>query len=149
MKWQTIISFTYPQEAYVLKTYLQSEGIAVFLKDENLIQVYNFYSNAVGGVKVQVPEDQVELAVRLLNRSGYQVETSEPDVVFLVSSDQKTAEPSCPFCHSSNVGKSRQPNWVTVVVYAFLGVFFPIFRKIYQCFSCHRKWKYVRKGTES
>jgi len=66
MNWVTIQTFTYPQEAYIVQGKLESEGIETFLQDEFTTQIFNFYSNAIGGVKLQVPEDCVEEAMKIL-----------------------------------------------------------------------------------
>jgi hypothetical protein len=66
MNWITIVSFTFPHEAYVITAKLESEGIRVNLKDELTTQVNNFYSNAIGGVKVQVSEDDYSKAREIL-----------------------------------------------------------------------------------
>ncbi len=67
----TVISFTYPHEAHLAKGKLQSEGVEVFIKDEMTAHVNNFYSNAIGGVKLQVRDDDVDTAHRILLESGY------------------------------------------------------------------------------
>ena len=66
MDWVTIHAFTYPQEAYLAQAKLESEGIEVHLQDEMTAQVHNFYSNAIGGVKLQVKEPQQEVAKEIL-----------------------------------------------------------------------------------
>lgn len=33
-KWQTILTFTFPQEAYIAQGFLESEDIKTMLKDE-------------------------------------------------------------------------------------------------------------------
>ena len=76
----TVLSFTYPHEAHLAKGKLESEGIEVFLKDELTTQVNNFYSHAIGGVKLQVRSDQIDTAHRLLVQSGYiQEQTHQPN----------------------------------------------------------------------
>ena len=69
--WTLVMTFNLPQDAYLPKAFLESEGITVFLKDENTIQVFNFYSSAVGGVKMLVPTSQAERAIKLLQDGGY------------------------------------------------------------------------------
>jgi hypothetical protein len=69
--WNTIISFTYPHEAHLAKGKLESEGIEVFIKDELTAQVNNFYSNAIGGVKLLVKDSDYNNAYRILVESGY------------------------------------------------------------------------------
>lgn len=53
-------------EAYVFKGRLESEGILCFLHDEQIVNMNPFYSQAVGGVKLKVPEDQIEEALKIL-----------------------------------------------------------------------------------
>ncbi len=69
--WVTILTFTYPQEAHLIKTKLQSENIEVFIKDELTTQSNNFLSNAIGGVKLQVKEQDYKQAYLLLKDLGY------------------------------------------------------------------------------
>lgn len=69
--WVQIMTFNFPQDSYTAKAYLESEGITVFLKDEMTVQVFNFSTSALGGVKMLVPREQAEEAVRLLRDGGY------------------------------------------------------------------------------
>lgn len=69
--WQKIKVFMYPQDAYLAKALLESEGITVFLQDEMTTQVFNFYSNALGGVKMLVPTSEAEKAITMLKEGGY------------------------------------------------------------------------------
>lgn len=66
----TVAIFQYPHEAYVIKGRLESEGIEVFLQDELTVQTYNFISNAVGGIKLQVKESDIEKATSILKSAG-------------------------------------------------------------------------------
>ena len=78
--WILIISFTYPHEAHLAKGKLESEGIEVVIKDELTAQVNNFYSNAIGGVKLLVKESDYDNAYRILIDSGYIIEkTTSPN----------------------------------------------------------------------
>jgi hypothetical protein len=73
----TIITFDFPHEAHMAKTRLESEGFEIFLKDELTVQVDNFISNAVGGVKLQVFEEDAEAAIKILEAAGYIKEDKE------------------------------------------------------------------------
>jgi hypothetical protein len=53
-------------DAFVLRSMLQSEDIPSFIPDENTIQVDWTLTNAVGGVRVQVPEGFEEVASRVV-----------------------------------------------------------------------------------
>ncbi|MGZ3929371.1 MAG: putative signal transducing protein [Mucilaginibacter sp.] len=67
----TVLTVQYPQQLWIIKGRLESEGIQCFLKDELTVQAYNLYSNAVGGVKLQVLQADVEKASAILKELGY------------------------------------------------------------------------------
>jgi len=67
MEFVTILTFTYAHEAFISQSKLESEGVTSYLKDENTTQIYGFYSNAIGGVKLQVLESDVQKAIEILN----------------------------------------------------------------------------------
>jgi hypothetical protein len=48
-------TFTYPHEAHIAKVTLDTEGIEVLIKDESTKPVNNYYSNAIGGIKLEIP----------------------------------------------------------------------------------------------
>ncbi len=73
MKLVTVAIFPLPQDAYIIKARLESEGIPVFLKDELTIQTDNFLSNAIGGVKFQVSESNAEAATAILIEQGVEL----------------------------------------------------------------------------
>lgn len=73
--WITVITFTYPHEAHLVKGFLESNGIETQITDELTAQVNNFYSNAIGGVKINVHESDFEIAYRFLVESGYIIES--------------------------------------------------------------------------
>jgi hypothetical protein len=56
-------------EALLAKSILDSAGIESFLGDQNIIRMDWFLSNALGGVKLRVREEDVEVATALLDRS--------------------------------------------------------------------------------
>lgn len=62
----TIASYSMPYEAHIAKSRLDSEGIPAFMADEHTINMQWLYSNALGGVKLQVPEPYAEAAIEIL-----------------------------------------------------------------------------------
>lgn len=132
----TIKTFTYPHEAYVMRGRLESEGIQTFLKDEMTVQVYNFYSNAVGGVKLQVPAEDAEKALKILDS------VEEPSREVTVFSKKELEDTDvCPFCHSANISRMKKANWLTLIPYLVVGFIFPVYRSTYICFECGKQWK--------
>ncbi len=143
---KTIITFTLPQNALLAKGYLESEGIVTYIKDELTAQVNNFYSNAIGGVKLQVNEDDYENGIRLLEKGGYinaedQKKEQKIEVVHL---DKNTDKNVCPFCKSDNIGKKKEPNIFTVILMIF-SLLFPVYKRSYICFDCNKAWKYTKR----
>lgn len=67
----TIKTFTYPHELAIIRSRLESEGIYCFAQDELTAQVHPFNSNAIGGIKLQVREEDVERAISILKEGGY------------------------------------------------------------------------------
>ena len=59
----TVTSSTYPADIQILKGRLESEGIPVYLSDENTINTDPLISDAIGGVKLQVYESDKEKAI--------------------------------------------------------------------------------------
>ena len=57
---QTIAKFTKPEDAHLLRMRLESAGFEAYVQDENMIQIDPFYSNAIGGVRVQVVDQDVD-----------------------------------------------------------------------------------------
>jgi hypothetical protein len=58
--------FQYSSEAVIYQGKLESEGIEVFLRDQNLIDS-TMYSNLFGGIKMFVKTEDFERANEILN----------------------------------------------------------------------------------
>jgi hypothetical protein len=68
---ETIATFMFPSELVVAKTKLESEGIKCRVLNELTVQSYNFLSNAVGGVKLQVSRSDFDRAYSILLHGGF------------------------------------------------------------------------------
>lgn len=108
-EWIRILTLTYPHEAHLAKSKLESEGIDVFIKDELTAQVNNFYSNAIGGVKLLVKERDWEHAYRILKESGYIKESKHDNQKIIKQLDKLTSK--LPF-----IGKSILEQRLLVIV---------------------------------
>ena len=62
---QTIASFAKAEDAHNLRAFLAGSGITAFVRDENIVAVDPLYSNAIGGVKIDVSDDDYEQAKAL------------------------------------------------------------------------------------
>jgi hypothetical protein len=96
----TVLNVSLPQQLWIIKGRLESEGIQCFVKDELTVQANNLYSNAVGGVKLQVLEEDVERARVILTELGY-IKEERVTVDLLTQIDAKTL--FIPFLKNVNV----------------------------------------------
>ena len=64
----TIARFRNPVSAHIARARLEAEGIPAFLADEHLVGVQWLYSDAVGGVKLNVPGPYAEAAREVVAR---------------------------------------------------------------------------------
>jgi len=69
-----IAVFTLPQDAYIIQAKLDEAGISSTLKDELTVQVHNFLSNAIGGVKLFTDQKDAENAKQIVRESGHAVD---------------------------------------------------------------------------
>lgn len=85
--YETIATFTYPGELAVVRSFLESHDIACYVRDELTVQVHNFYSNAIGNIRLEVPTAQKDTALSLLREHGF-----EQHILF-----EKPEAPETPF----------------------------------------------------
>ncbi len=115
----TIGSFEYVADVQILRTKLESEGIPVFLRDENTLNTDPLISSAIGGVKLQVYSRDKTQAVAIYNDiRSYALDNEGQPVI-------------CPNCGSrkSEVYYSRR---------GILNKLFPFFEsRKYRCSHCN------------
>lgn len=64
---KTIAIFQYPAEYAILKLLFDQEEIRYFFQNETMISVFPFYSNAIGGIRLQVHFEDIERAEEIIN----------------------------------------------------------------------------------
>ncbi len=92
----TIATYSYPTEAHLNRAKLESEGIDAFVADEHMIQANWLYSQAIGGIRLQVKESDAEKALSILK------DVSEP-VHEEITDSTESIDEYCPKCHSTNI----------------------------------------------
>jgi rubredoxin len=125
---KTIATFSKPEEAHLFRTRLEAAGIPAFVQDENLIQMDWLYSNAIGGVRVQIADEDLEAAREFLGADSPQ---PCPDAVDVV----------CPKCGSHDTVPDQLPRRI-----AFLSLLlfsFPLLfsRHRWRCKSCNHVFR--------
>jgi hypothetical protein len=63
---KTIASFSAPIEAHMLISRLEGNGIHAYIRDEHMVTLDWLASNAIGGVKVDVADEDFERAQELI-----------------------------------------------------------------------------------
>ncbi len=117
-KFYTIGSFEFVADVQIIKGKLESEGIEVFLLDENTLNSDPLISNAIGGVKLQVFAKDVDRAVEIYNEiRAYAVDNEGNAIV-------------CPNCKAE---KSE-------TYFDRKGIFYKLFpffeKRKYKCLNC-------------
>ncbi|MDR0994906.1 MAG: DUF2007 domain-containing protein [Tannerella sp.] len=73
-----IARFAFAADAQTLVAYLKSEGIDCYLRDEISSQILAGYAD-VGGVRVEVLENEVPQALKVMEEGGYASYEPEPE----------------------------------------------------------------------
>jgi len=63
---KTIAIFQYPAEYAVLQLLFDQEEIRYYFQNETMISVFPFYSNAMGGIRLQVHIEDIEIAQQII-----------------------------------------------------------------------------------
>ena len=134
----TIARFSFPYEAHIARGRLLSAGIPAWVADEHLVGMQWLYSQAVGGVRLQVSQMDVAEASAILQEDGLGELIAQQDV-----------EPTlCPQCCSPDVEikrKGRGPAFLMMYTLGF--AFWPV-DELICCRSCGKNsiYYYSDKG---
>lgn len=122
----TIARFSFPYEAHLARGRLESAGIPAFVADEHTINMQWLYSDAMGGVRLQVPTAYTEQAQAVL------AEDLETELV----EQQGVDNQPCPHCGSEDTEfYALGRRWAFLM---FLALKFPLFpvRSGIRCKAC-------------
>ncbi|MFN8360988.1 MAG: DUF2007 domain-containing protein [Candidatus Kapaibacterium sp.] len=118
-------------EADLLCSRLEGEGIRAFIANKNLVGMNWLYSNALGGVRVEVE---------------YHNEQAAREIIALVQAQEFALDPSsddwgcCPECGSNRIEFIQDKR---SMAFSWLLAGFPLFfpREEYRCHQCFHVWK--------
>ncbi|WP_430906006.1 DUF2007 domain-containing protein [Maribacter sp. 2-571] len=114
----TIASFEFASDVQIVKAKLESEGIQVFLRDENTVNSDPLISTAIGGIKLQVYTNEKDRALAIYNE------------VRAYAQDDDGLPIRCPNCKAE---KSE-------IYYGRKGIFYKLFpffeKRKYKCLNC-------------
>ncbi len=84
-----IMTFNQVHETGVARSLLDANGIETFLKNEHLVNTVSLYSVALGGIELQVQEQDVPEARRILIENGLIKENEHPKQSFISKLDKQ------------------------------------------------------------
>ena len=110
---------------------LEHEGIKAYLKDEHTVTIDPILSNAIGGIKLMVYQEQADRALELIT------------IIELAYSKAVV----CSKCQSSNVHYVTQSNnvtnWFTAILTWVFGNYALSIKKVYKCFDCGHESEFL------
>ena len=120
-------------DAIVARSMLESAGIAVYLRDENLVRLDWQVSNFIGGIRLQVDAADERNADELL---------SQPVPEFIAfGGEADFAQPHCPVCQSSDVTFEGASRGAALALLYVLSLPLPSGQKTWVCNHCEARWK--------
>ena len=141
MKMVTIKVFDNPIDAHILKSKLESEGIHSYIFDEHIVSMNLLYNNAIGGVKLNVSEKDVQHAKEIIAAVENQPFTNELE-----------EQVKCPSCGSVNLISDFKTlpgiKGFLMTVVSILFMVFPLFYKTkFKCKGCGIEFKKELKSS--
>lgn len=120
-------------EAIVARTMLESAGIYVFLRDENLVRLDWQVSNFIGGIRLEVEPTDEQAALELLSQA---IPTYIP-----FDSDDEFVQPRCPHCGSTDITFEGASRGAALASLYALSIPLPTGRETWLCHSCESRWE--------
>lgn len=128
MSFVLLDSFANYIDAHIVLGRMQEENIQCWLKDENTVTLDPILTNAVGGIKLMVAEDQYEKALELLR----------------LFRTEKRNNYACPKCNSHDIERISSPrnpsSWFGVFI-GFFTSFALASEHTWHCFQCKAEFE--------
>jgi predicted RNA-binding Zn-ribbon protein involved in translation (DUF1610 family) len=126
-------------EAFLGRSLLESAGIQSWIADENLVRMDWFYSNMVGGMRLQVDEIDEAAALEILE------EAAPRTIVY--GEEEVYVQPTCPKCGSAEItmGDGTERGRSLVALYV-LAIPVPPRETAWHCEACGVRWVDTENG---
>jgi hypothetical protein len=120
-------------EAIVAQSLLESAGIKAWTRDENLVRMDWFYSNLVGGVRLQVDAADAAAAAEVLD-------LPVPEAIPF-GEKEEFVQPRCPRCGSIDISFLGSDRRAAITSVTLLGVPLPLGSESWDCHACGARWR--------
>jgi len=133
----TVVSYINAWDARITSGRLEAEGIPTVLVDENYVLQNWAISQALGGVKIQVPVEHADKAKEIISA----LSKGEFAKILDVKSDN-AAMPTCPKCTSHETKpKFTLRSWMLMLATLIAGAGYPARRNLQKCQRCGYEWR--------
>ena len=123
---KTVARVSWIHEADSVRMRLNSHGLEAFIPDEGMVTANPILGNAVGGIRIQVRDEDYEQAREILGSTTDATESSDF---------------SCPSCGSSDVRYEKISRRMFFGGLLLLGFPFLWMKRTYTCNACGNTWK--------
>ena len=134
MKLVTVRTFENSFKANITLTKLEDAGIECFLKDDFTVTIDPILSNAVGGIKLQVKEEEAAEAFTILQRFDKEYMESV----------------KCPKCGNATftlINKPGPTNFITAILTWTFSSYAVAAEQVYHCSTCGYETKEMPQET--
>ena len=125
---KTIATFSKPEEAHLFRTRLEAAGIPAFVQDEHIVQMDWLYSNAIGGVRVQIGDQDMDAARQFLAADNQSLSVD-------------ATEAFCPVCASPEIKPYDLPRRFAFLTLLLFGFPLLLSRRRWRCTTCGNIWR--------
>lgn len=128
----TLRTFDRDTEAHLIKGQMEAAGIPCFLTDEFTHAANPFYNQAIGGIKLQVAEPDLEEAIHVLH---------EIDPTYVAW--EKSKVDTCPNCSTKDIEADlpENNNAFSAVWFTIKYLFQPSKRGTFVCNNCNTRFR--------
>ena len=130
----TLAHFRDIPEALLAKGKVESAGIRCVLADGNLVRMDWLLSNAIGGIRLQVHQQDAECA-RAVLEEPIPPDFSEEEV------GETYVQPRCPRCFSLDIGFETINRFWTFGLWLLLQCPIRVRKQNWKCYTCGIEWK--------
>lgn len=140
----TVATYPMPYQAHLAKTHLEAEGIPAFIQDEHLNSIDWLYTPALGGIRLQVAQDQLEEARKVLE-TPIDFDLEEMEIVAGPDADalpgRGTPTTHCPHCGGQGFVETDENALDRFVNALLLGIPYFWFGRPYLCRACGKTFR--------
>ena len=135
----TVATFSDPMEAQLARAKLESGGIRGAIADDNLVAMDWYYTNAVGGVKLQVTADDLAAAREVL--AEVEAARKQREAQGSIDEPAEAGDPVCPKCGSPEVYYERFSRRLAFLAMLLLRIPLPFLKQKWSCEACGHTWE--------